>query len=316
MSTFRIACDSSLSCIGNAFHRATDLADMVVSTNIVRSACGNVVGDYIHVVVTCSIVMWRVKARKVCNRFKAYHHGLSIVFIAPQMSDSEGYFDDDPINFDAEALGQLDAIEAAALAVDNVPQSDYDDSFGDLSLALDPAEAARLDAYIAEVIDVDAQPSASSSTLSRSTSRATLQTTLFGDVLQPQASSSRPKPTNSIQRTKSNPKTPFGRPAPKTKKWDHTAFAKTGLRKPLPKSKNKDGQDAHDSDEEGEDFEQFPAPFIPGEATDNLSLDVSEVIAVIILFSWVSRYLMTQLLLKVPIIFLIIAQYVLRYRSG
>ncbi|KAF9499889.1 P-loop containing nucleoside triphosphate hydrolase protein [Pleurotus eryngii] len=179
------------------------------------------------------------------------------------MSDSEGYFDDDPINFDAEALGQLDAIEAAALAVDNVPQSDYDDSFGDLSLALDPAEAARLDAYIAEVIDVDAQPSTSTSTLSRSTSRTTLQTTLFGDILQPQASSSRPKPTNSIQRTKSNPKTPFGRPAPKTKKWDHTAFAKTGLRKPLPKSKNKDGQDAHDSDEEGEEFEQFPAPFVP-----------------------------------------------------
>ncbi|KAF4572694.1 3'-5' DNA helicase [Pleurotus pulmonarius] len=182
------------------------------------------------------------------------------------MSDSEGYFDDDPINFDAEALGQLDAIEAAALAVDNVPQSsDYDDSFGDLSLSLNPAEAARLDAYIAGVIDVDAQPSPSSNTLSRSTSRATLQTTLFGDVLQPQASSSRTKPANSMQRTKSSPKTPFGRPAPKTKKWDHTAFAKTGHRKPLPKSKNKGGQDGHDSEEEGEEFEQFPAPFIPGE---------------------------------------------------
>ncbi|KDQ63860.1 hypothetical protein JAAARDRAFT_696340 [Jaapia argillacea MUCL 33604] len=123
-----------------------------------------------------------------------------------------------------------------------------------------------------------AQAPPTNRTFSRTTSKG-LQMTLFGDVLPPQASSSKSKSTTDNQsRTKPVPtRNPFGHHARKTKVWDHTEFAKTGWKKSTGKSvkgkgkgKGKaspdDGIDDADEEEEEVEFEQFPAPFVP---TDN-----------------------------------------------
>ena len=109
---------------------------------------------------------------------------------------SDGYFDGDD-GFDEEALGQLDAIEAAHFS---------------------PAKKL-------------------------------------------------PSTNSKIERTKSTPRNPFGQQGPKTKKWDQTAFAKSGGSKGKGKAKARqaDDEDAEDAME----FEQFPnplpPPFVPSE---------------------------------------------------
>jgi len=52
--------------------------------------------------------------------------------------------------------------------------------------------------------------------------------------------------------------------APKAKKWDHTEFAKTGI-KPVKRSKGRKKEVDPDGwgEEEEEEFDQFPAPYIP-----------------------------------------------------
>ena len=195
---------------------------------------------------------------------------------------SDGYFDGDD-DFDEEALGQLDAIEAAHFSpakklpptlpfpTSKLPLSTQD-SFHDLSLDVNENELAQLDNFIEDAYQGKAQPVAGPSRSSRSTSCNKLQTTLFGDVLQPVASSStNAKPT--VEKTKSAPRNPFGQQAPKTKKWDQTAFAKSGG------SKGKGKARQVDEDEGGEDaveFEQFPnplpPPFVPSELLGTHSL--------------------------------------------
>ena len=189
---------------------------------------------------------------------------------------SDGYFDGDD-GLDEEALGQLDAIEAAHFSpARKLPPSPFPaskpplsahDSFYDLSLDVDENELAQLDNFIQDAYQGRAQPVtvAGPSKFSRSTSGNKLQKTLFGDIVQPVASSTSNK-GSTIERTKSVPRNPFGQQGPKTKKWDQTAFAKSGG------SKGKGKARQADDDQDGEDameFEQFPnplpPPFVPGE---------------------------------------------------
>jgi ATP-dependent DNA helicase MPH1 len=191
---------------------------------------------------------------------------------------SDGYFDGND-DFDEEALGQLDAIAAAHFSPPkklhpipfpaSTPPLSAQDSFYDLSLDVDENELAQLDNFIQDAYQGRAQPVAVAgpSQFSRSTSSNKLQTTLFGDVIQPVASSTSNK-GSTMERTKSVPRNPFGQRVPKTKKWDQTAFAKSGPSKGKGKGKARQADD----DEDGEDpmeFEQFPnplpPPFVPSE---------------------------------------------------
>ncbi|GLB36402.1 hypothetical protein LshimejAT787_0306900 [Lyophyllum shimeji] len=133
-----------------------------------------------------------------------------------------------------------------------------DDSFYDLTLDIDESELQKLDDFVKDAYNGKAPPVAGPS---KSTS-ATHQTTLFGDVLPP--SSSTPSARPQMQRSKSAPRNPFGQQSRKTKVWDHTAFAKTGLKSGKSKSKGKGRALYEDEEEEEEEveFEQFPAPFV------------------------------------------------------
>lgn len=200
---------------------------------------------------------------------------------------SDGYFDgvDD---FDEEALSQLDAIEAAHLSPAkklpptprfsaSKPPLSTQDSFYDLSLDVNENELAQLDNFIEDAYQGRAQPVAGPSQFSRSSSTNKLQTTLFGDIIQPVASSSgsKPKPKFTIERTKSVPCNPFGQQAPKTKKWDQTAFAKSGGSKG--KGKGKPQQEDHESGEDAVEFEQFPnplpPPFVPSKSIETFDCE-------------------------------------------
>ncbi|KAJ7655062.1 hypothetical protein DFH06DRAFT_1201495 [Mycena polygramma] len=168
---------------------------------------------------------------------------------------SDGYFEDDDL--DAAALQQLDAIEAAHTqpVPAREPSFDGDDfTFGDI----DPSELERLDTFIEDSYQGKAQPVAG---LSRTGSRGTLQTTLFGDILPP---SPHKAPRVQNQGPKPTPRNPFGQQAPRTKKWDQTAFAKSGMKrtKSTGKGKAKNYNDDEEEDEEAVEFEQFPAPFV------------------------------------------------------
>jgi ATP-dependent DNA helicase MPH1 len=182
---------------------------------------------------------------------------------------SDGYFDGDD-GFDEEALGQLDAIEAAhfspAKRLPSTPLS-AQDSFYDLSLDVDENELAQLDNFIQDAYEGRTQPVAGPSKFSRSTSGNKLQTTLFGDIMQSVASSTSNKGSR-IERTKSIPRNPFGQQVPKTKKWDQTAFAKSGGSKGKGKAKARQADDGEDA-EDALEFEQFPnplpPPFVPSE---------------------------------------------------
>ncbi|KAJ7107659.1 hypothetical protein C8R43DRAFT_1163829, partial [Mycena crocata] len=166
---------------------------------------------------------------------------------------SDGYFDDD--DFDDAAFEQMDAIEAAHV----VPQPLSDHSFDgdDFTLGdIDEGELERLDTFIQDSYQGKAQPVAGPSRTSN-----TLQTTLFGEVLPPSAPKV-PRGTQ-INRTKSAPvpRNPFGQQAPKTKKWDHTAFAKSGAKRDKSRGKGK-ARDDDEEEQEPVEFEQFPAPFV------------------------------------------------------
>lgn len=179
---------------------------------------------------------------------------------------SDGYFEDD--SFDAAAFEQLDAIEAAHNSPTKPPEAH--DSPEPLATQnsfyfddIDDNELARLDDFIEDAYQGKAQPIPGPS---RTSSRGTLQTTLFGDVLRPETSagSSRTQSGSQIQRTKST-RNVFGHQAPKTKQWDQTAFAKSGLKRAKSKGKGK-GRVSHEGEGEEEEFEfeQFPAPFVSG----------------------------------------------------
>ncbi|KAJ3894052.1 P-loop containing nucleoside triphosphate hydrolase protein [Lentinula edodes] len=174
---------------------------------------------------------------------------------------SDGYFDDD---IDDETLEQLDAIEAQyqqsteqrpvsarAPSPINIDSSDYGESIDLDESALDALKAIEDGTF--QQLPRKVAPS-----LARSSSKGTLQTTLFGEVIPAGASTTRSKPHAQRTRSKQEPR--------KTKQWDHTAFAKTGVKTGNARGKGKKKQ--QDEDEEGEEeeefeFEQFPPPFPP-----------------------------------------------------
>ena len=175
------------------------------------------------------------------------HFGISLM-------SSDGYFGSDDL--DSAAFQQLDAIEAA-LSQNIPPPLTKERSFYDLTLDIDDAELQRLDDFIEDTYKGKAQPITNPGW---STTTGTHQTTLFGDILPSESSSA--KPRSQTQRTKSTPRNPFGQHAPKTKHWDQTAFAKTGLKQGKSKGKGKERFDDEGKEDELVEFEQFPAPFV------------------------------------------------------
>lgn len=183
---------------------------------------------------------------------------------------SDGYFDSDGL--DGDAFEALDAIEAAALLPPaKVPNhrvktpevitapSAANVSVYDLTFEIDENDLEKLDGFIEDAYQGKAQPVAGFSR----TNSAKHQTTLFGDILPSPTLST--KPRSRLQKTKSVPRSPFEQQPPKTKQWDHTAFAKSGLKRGNAKGKRKMTNDDEEKEESDVEFEQFPAPFISRE---------------------------------------------------
>ena len=191
------------------------------------------------------------------------------------MSSPSRYWDDEELN--SAVLNELAAVEASQVAStskltvrkpspDRGPTpltvADSDDLF-DLTFDLDVQELERLDA----AIENDYRRKAGSTSKSPSSGATAArplsgrQVTLFGDVVSSRTSPSKKPQTSrgSVQQRKS-PTRPVNR---KKKQWDHTAFAKTGRRRRGGQGKEKENQD-EERDEEEVEFEQFPAPFVPG----------------------------------------------------
>lgn len=175
------------------------------------------------------------------------------------MSDYFDEFDD----FDDEALTQLEAIEATQNSSPKTRKAPLSraSSFDDLSsFDFDETDLQRLDEFVQGSIQGTLKPPPPPPCLVKKTTYH--QKTLFGDVIPNQASSSSSRPP--MQRVKSTPKNPFGQQAPKTKKWDHTQFAKSGL-KASKAAKGKGKAREEDFEDEVVEFEQFPAPFVSRE---------------------------------------------------
>ncbi|KZT06380.1 P-loop containing nucleoside triphosphate hydrolase protein [Laetiporus sulphureus 93-53] len=199
---------------------------------------------------------------------------------------SDEYFDDE---LDSAFLQEVDAIEAAntsysaparmakhanklVLPHDVIVLSDSDSFTAVDSGTADPESVAQTrggnDRH-------DAQPIAGSSAVHRTSSKGRLQTTLFGDVLQKNASKSKihNKPVSKapVERSHSGNRHQVGGRTKKTKQWDHTAFAKSGWRQSAAEKKRKAKSKLFCNEEEEEDggeeepveFEQFPAPLPP-----------------------------------------------------
>ncbi|KIK71257.1 hypothetical protein GYMLUDRAFT_33396 [Collybiopsis luxurians FD-317 M1] len=174
---------------------------------------------------------------------------------------SDGFYEDD---FDEETLNQLNEIEAKLAHPPARPQatqrspspimvesSDYGDSFD-----LDDEALKALDAIEQSH---QAKPRQFAPPPVRTSSRGTLQTTLFGEVLPREPSTSRSSFNLQGTRSKHVQQEPQ-----KSKQWDHTSFAKTGVKSGKKgKGKEKQREDGDDDEEEEEfQFEQFPAPFV------------------------------------------------------
>ena len=183
---------------------------------------------------------------------------------------SDGYFDGD--DFDADALAQIDAIEAVHFSPkkrtghsstnDRSRPPMNEDSFDDISFNVNDSELRKLDAFIKESYEgISAPVAGPSRTFARTSSNNMVQTTLFGGVADQQPTNNTNKARPDLQRTNTTQRNLFGQQARKTKKWDQTAFAKSGVRPP--KSKGKGRVDDEDElEDEPLEFEQFPAPFV------------------------------------------------------
>ncbi|KAF5337243.1 hypothetical protein D9611_003241 [Ephemerocybe angulata] len=187
---------------------------------------------------------------------------------------SDYFFDDD---FDDAALAEVEAIETAALQQAKAPappvpaprrpqpQSLKSDSSIDMTFDIDESELAKLDDFVAQQYNEKVlqapQAGPSSRPMNRTTSSNMLQTTLFGDIIPTQSAASKLKspPSAAMQRTKSATRNIFGQQAPKTKIWDHTAFAQSGNKpKKGAKGKGKGKASAKDDDDEEEDSIELP----------------------------------------------------------
>ncbi|KAH9057001.1 hypothetical protein EDB87DRAFT_1833399 [Lactarius vividus] len=186
------------------------------------------------------------------------------------MSSPNSYWGDEELN--SAVLNELAVIEATQIAstsrpvVRSPPKTvpplttlDSDDLF-DFTFDVGVQDLQELDAAIENDYRRKAAPaskSPSSNTFGRSLSGR--QTTLFGGIVPPRSHSPK-KPSSS--RRGAQQKSPNHSTDRRVKKWDHTAFAKTGTKRKTGK------RNARELDEEGEEddaveFEQFPAPFVP-----------------------------------------------------
>ncbi|EMD36709.1 hypothetical protein CERSUDRAFT_123790 [Gelatoporia subvermispora B] len=200
---------------------------------------------------------------------------------------SDDYFNDE---LDSTFLNQVDAIEAAHTQPHKQPASEQTrapppagrpatsrevielsdtDNFDSFDIDLDDAELQRIDeicrTQTGQATSSSLRPIAGpSNTVQRRPSKNAVQTTLFGDPVHDVAVKPRSNGATSLQRTASSSRIqPAGR-SRKTKQWDHTQFAKTGWKrgKSKGKEKGKASFEGEDEDEEGMEFEQFPAPFV------------------------------------------------------
>jgi ATP-dependent DNA helicase MPH1 len=211
------------------------------------------------------------------------------------MSSPSSYWDDEELN--SAVLNELAAIEATQVASTSKPvvrkpssnsvappltAADSDDLF-DFSFDVGVQDLQRLDAAIERDYRQNAGTTSKSPSSGAFTARSVSgrQITLFGDVISPNTSPPR-KPTSSRRggQQRRSPTRPVNR---KTKKWDHTAFAKTG-RRPKGGSKEKENQDEERDEEEHVEFEQFPAPFVPGKLIALCAKDTAYLFSC----SWVS----------------------------
>lgn len=136
---------------------------------------------------------------------------------------------------------------------------DFDDSS---EFDLDASELSRIDKFIEDSAHGKAKPILPPS--------RTIQTTLDGRLLSQQPVASSSKPRSQLQRTASTATLQTGHAIPKTKAWDHTAYAKTGLKhKGKGKQRAADGEEEEWGDEEEVEFEQFPAPFVSGKSSSS-----------------------------------------------
>jgi ATP-dependent DNA helicase MPH1 len=195
--------------------------------------------------------------------------------LTPLMSSPSHYWDDDDIN--SAVLNELAAFEATQVASTSKPivrkpsanfgpplaVADSDDLF-DLTFDVGVQDLQRLDAAIERDYKRKAATAAKSPSSGAFTVRSLSgrQVTLFGDVVSPSSSPS--KKTSSSRRSAQHGKSPTRPVNRKTKKWDHTAFAKTGRRPKAGRGKGKENLDEERDEGEVVEFEQFPAPFVPG----------------------------------------------------
>lgn len=198
---------------------------------------------------------------------------------------SDEYFDE----LDSAFLQQVDAIEAAHVQprasssaqptppvqarVPNVARSHSDqtaiaidddsDDFG--SFAIDAQDLELIDQIVDKAVrnpPSSAPVAGPSRPFGRTTSRATIQTTLFGGIATEPSSKAPSSSRQPVSRNGSNANNGAVGGSRKTKKWDHTAFAKTGWKKPKGKEKRSFEGEEEEEEEEPEGFEQFPAPFV------------------------------------------------------
>jgi ATP-dependent DNA helicase MPH1 len=167
-----------------------------------------------------------------------------------------------------KAPGAFMSVPIASSSKDAIPSKpqpvptdvDADESYDQFFDDIDPIELDKLDNNVEKAFN---GPNITNST---SGSGVTRQLTLFGDLL-PSALSRVPRTSQQKSQAKipHSPRKSFGKKARKVKRWDHTAFAKSGgkLSKGKAKSKGKamdfDGE-ADEAMHSTEEFEQFPSP--------------------------------------------------------
>ena len=197
------------------------------------------------------------------------------------MSSPNSYWGDEELN--SAVLNELAVIDATQVASTSRPlvrrspskavpphfaNPDSDDIF-DLTFNVGIQDLQELDAAIEKDYRRKGAASISKSPSSKTFGRSLSgrQTTLFGDVISPRSSS--PKKPSSSRRVAQQP-SPRHSTDRKVKKWDHTAFAKTGVKRKVGKRKARDEDEERD-EEEPVEFEQFPAPFVAGKLINGAS---------------------------------------------
>lgn len=177
--------------------------------------------------------------------------------------------DDFEMDMDTAFFAEVDQIANNALASQKrTPDESFDQYYTD-SLPLDEAAFRELDRLEAAVVNPPvAGPSTSSQLPPRTQS---LQTTLFGTVLQPKSAHSTFRRTQSQSQSHSHSNV---NRANKIKTWPKDAFRKHGWKIDKKKGKRRaaDDEQGEDEDDDNIEFEQFPSIDILGEISRSQQL--------------------------------------------